>query len=61
MAFSGLMSRWTSPAAWIASMPARSCAAIFQDLGQGHAVDVFHGDELAALELDEVEDPADVG
>ncbi len=72
MTFSGLTSRWTSPASWMAPRPARSCRAISRasvsssglrvrsTWPQGDAVHVLHRDELETLGLDEVVDPADV-
>ncbi len=35
--------------------------AFLEHAEQGGAVDVLHGHQLAAVDLDEVEDPADVG
>ena len=70
--FSGLMSRCTSPAVWIASSPARNCEAISRAswsssglrsrsrIGQRHPVDELHRHQLPAVELDQVEDAADV-
>ena len=36
-------------------------SALLEDAEQRRAIDVLHGDQLAAVDLDEVEDPADVG
>ena len=71
--FSGLKSRWTSPAWWMASKPERNCDAISRASWSASgplsrslsarviAVDELHRDELFLLRHDQVEDPADVG
>ena len=70
--FSGLKSRCTRPAWWIASSPDRNCDAIsrasWSDRGPRSrsvspsvvAVDVLHRDELLAVLRHQVEDAADV-
>ncbi len=73
MTLAGLRSRWSTPRSWAAERPAQSLAGDLQALvvgqsadaaeegGEIFAVDVFHGDELLALEFADVEDAADVG
>ena len=72
MMFSGLTSRWTRPALWIASKPRQELrgdvlgllevqrSALLEHLEQRAAVDVLHRHQLAAVDLDQVEDSADV-
>ena len=70
--FSGLKSRCTSPAPWIASSPARNCAAMSrastsgeraarpQGFAERRAVDVFHRQQLLSALVDQIEDAAHV-